>query len=230
MAARFTSAEGKRYFLKLFNAMQFNMHFISVLARSRLDHALINRIEDAIRQQIDLVNDELNQAIDAAEAHFKLNGITHVASFDTQPLVCEVGVYSSFGRRYLELMTKFDQLMPLLQTLEILEVLPTEEIDTQRSKMKRLVRDVSGAARNFVNEIKPKMEEVLPKFEANAWASPGEGPGVGDGSGAAPAADEPKSGLSPALSQGLSNGVSAEGALGASANGLAGTPMPAGSN
>ena len=37
MPTRFTSAEGKRFFVRLFNTQQLNAHFISVIARTRLD-------------------------------------------------------------------------------------------------------------------------------------------------------------------------------------------------
>ena len=35
MPTRFTSAEGKRFFARLFNTLQLNTHFISVIARTR---------------------------------------------------------------------------------------------------------------------------------------------------------------------------------------------------
>ena len=38
MPTRFTSAEGKRSFVRMFNTLQLNTHFISVIARTRLDH------------------------------------------------------------------------------------------------------------------------------------------------------------------------------------------------
>ena len=38
IATRFSSAEGKRMFVRMFNTLQLNMHFISVIARTRLDH------------------------------------------------------------------------------------------------------------------------------------------------------------------------------------------------
>jgi hypothetical protein len=53
----------------------------------------------------------VNQALDRAEALCKANGITSLASYDTEPLVMEVRVISMFGRRYLKLMTKVDQLI-----------------------------------------------------------------------------------------------------------------------
>jgi hypothetical protein len=55
MPTRFTSAEGKRFFARLFNTLQLNTHFISVIARTRLDHEDVAKIEEAIRAQMDAV-------------------------------------------------------------------------------------------------------------------------------------------------------------------------------
>ena len=119
IATRFSSAEGKRMFVRMFNTLQLNMHFISVIARTRLDHEDIGRIETALRGRIDAATTSLNEAIDGAEALFKAHGITSLASYDTVPLDVDVRVLSSISRRFLEVLVKLDQLMPLLQTLEI---------------------------------------------------------------------------------------------------------------
>ena len=157
MAARFTSAEGKRFFVRLFSTLQLNAHFISVIARTRLDHEDIAKVEAALRERMEKVTDILNKAIDGAEALFQANGITSVATYDTKPLEIEVGVLSSSGRRYLEILGKFDQLMPLLQTLEIHEVITTQTVDIQRAGLKRQVRDVANAARNFATGLRRRM-------------------------------------------------------------------------
>ena len=64
MPTRFTSAEGKRSFVRMFNTLQLNTHFIAVIARTRLDHDDIGRIEATLRAQLDTVSANLNQAID----------------------------------------------------------------------------------------------------------------------------------------------------------------------
>ena len=71
IATRFSSAEGKRMFVRMFNTLQLNMHFISVIARTRLDHEDIGRIETALRGRIDAATASLNEAIDGAEALFR---------------------------------------------------------------------------------------------------------------------------------------------------------------
>ena len=160
MSARFTSAEGKRFFVRLFSTLQLNTHFISVIARTRLDHDDVAKVEAVIRTQLDAVNESLNQTIDGAEALFKANGITAVATYDTVPLDIEVGVLSSSGRRFLEVLGKLDQLMPLLQTLEIHEVITTQAVDIERAKLKRQVRDVANGARNLAMGLRRRMNAL----------------------------------------------------------------------
>ena len=160
MPARFTSAEGKRFFVRLFNTLQLNAHFISVIARTRLDHDDIAKVESAIRTQMEAVTENLNKAIDGAEALFKANGIGSAATYDTVPLDVQVGVLSSNGRRFLEVLGKLDQLMPLLQTLEIHEVTSAQAVDIQRAGLKRQVRDVANGTRNFAMGLRRRMNAL----------------------------------------------------------------------
>lgn len=160
MRARFTSAEGKRFFVRLFSTLQLNTHFISVIARTRLDHDDVAKVEAALRAKMDAVNENLNKAIDGAEALFKSHGVTSVATYDTVPLEVDVGVMSSAGRRYLEVLGKLDQLMPLLQTLEIHEVITAQAVDIQRASLKRQVRDVANGARNFAMGLRRRMNAL----------------------------------------------------------------------
>ena len=168
MRTRFTSAEGKRFFVRLFSTLQLNTHFISVIARTRLDHEDVAKVEAAIRTQMDVVNENLNQAIDGAEALFKSHGVTSVATYDTVPLEVDVGVMSSTSRRYLEVLGKLDQLMPLLQTLEIHEVITAQAVDIQRANLKRQVRNVANAARNFAMGLRRRMNALGTRESADA--------------------------------------------------------------
>ena len=160
MPTRFTSAEGKRFFARLFNTLQLNTHFISVIARTRLDHEDVAKIEDTIRAQMDTVSENLNKAIDGAEVLFKAHAITSTATYDTVPLDIDVHVLSSTGRRFLEVLGKLDQLMPLLQTLEIHEVITTQAVDIQRASLKRQVRDIANGARNFAMGLRRRMNAM----------------------------------------------------------------------
>ncbi len=156
-----SSSWSKRFFARLFNTLQLNAHFISVIARTRLDHEDIAKIEDIIRTQMDTVTASLNQAIDGAEALFNAHGITSTATYDTVPLDIDVHVLSSIGRRFLEVLGKLDQLMPLLQTLEIHEVITTQAVDIQRASLKRQVRDVANGARSFAMGLRRRMNAMV---------------------------------------------------------------------
>lgn len=156
----FASAEGKRMFVRYFSTLQLSAHFISVIARTRVDHADVAKVEAVMREQMDKAAEALNKAIDGAEALFQAHGITSPATYDTVPLVVDVGVLSSYGRRYLELLAKLDQLMPLLQTLEIHEVVTTQAVDIERAGLKRKVRDVANGARSLATRMRRAMNAL----------------------------------------------------------------------
>ena len=151
------SPEVKRQFVRHFNRMQLNMYLISVIARTKLPHAVIEEVEAALKAQLEKLHADINEAIDSAEALCKVHGITRLATYDTEPLVIEARVISRFGRRYLELMTKTDQLMPMLETLAIDDVIEVAQLDLQKALAKKSVRQVAGAARNFAFGLRQRM-------------------------------------------------------------------------
>lgn len=179
LKASFASAEGKRMFIRYFNTFQLNLHFISVITRTRLDHEDVSKVEAMIRTQIEKVAGDLNQALDGAEALFETNGITSAATYDTVPLELDVGILSSSSRRYLELLTKLDQLMPLLQTLEIHEVITPQAVDIERASLKRKVRDVANGARNLATRLRREMNAMESRRTTGA-ASGGVGQETSD--------------------------------------------------
>ena len=162
------SPEVKRQFVRHFNRMQLNMYLISVIARTKLPHMVIQQIEGALKAQLEKLHAEVNEAIDGAEALCKTHGITRLATYDTEPLAIEAKVISSFGRRYLELMTKVDQLMPMLETLAIDDVIEVAQLDLQKALAKKSVRQVAGAARNFAGGLRQRMNAVAADDAAQA--------------------------------------------------------------
>jgi len=190
MPTRFASAEGKRLFVRVFATLQLNAHFISTMARTKLDHEEVAQAEGRLRERLDATSALLDKAIDGAEALFKAYGITVVATYDTQPLTLDVAVLSSAGRRYLELLGKVDQLMPLLQTLEIHEVITTREVDKQRAVAKRQVKGVATAARSLAAGLRKRMNAPTVKTgEVSRESSAASPPGFTDDPEATPAQD-----------------------------------------
>lgn len=156
----FYSPEVKRLFLRCFDSMQLNAHFISVIARIRLAAEMVEKVEASIREQIEKQTAEVNKAIDGAEALFKANGITSLAEYDAPPLAIDVRVISALGRRYLELICKVDQLMPMLETLAIDEVITQQELDVRKAMYKRTIKRVVNTTRALAGGLRRRMNAL----------------------------------------------------------------------
>ena len=154
------SPEAKRVFARYFHSLQINTHFISDITRIRLANEDVEKVEEAIRSSLSSLKEELVRAIEGARLLFKNEGITSEATYDTMPLEQQVGVVSSFGRRYLECLQQFDQLMPMLRTLEILEVITPTEVDRRRALFKRAATQPPRSARLLANGLRRRMNEV----------------------------------------------------------------------
>lgn len=178
----FYSPEVKRLFVRYLNSMQLNIYLISVIARTKLPHAVIETVEGALKERLEKLHAEVNEAIDSAEALCKVHGITRLATYDTEPLAIEVKVMSSFGRRYLELMTKVDQLMPMLETLAIDDVIEVAQLDLQKALAKKSVRQVAGVTRNFAGGLRQRMNAVAAEDATQPDSGKDQRGGVGAGS------------------------------------------------
>ena len=176
------SPEIKRLFVRYFNSAQLNIYLISVIARAKLPHAAIEKVEGTLKAQLEKLHAEINEAIDSAEALCKVHGITRLATYDTQPLALEVKVISSFGRRYLELMTKVDGLMPMLETLAIDDVIEVSRLDLQKALAKKSIRQVAGAARNFAGGLRQRMNAIAGADAARMDSAGAEDTGANPGS------------------------------------------------
>lgn len=58
--------------------------------------------------------------------------------------------------------------MPLLQTLEIHEIISAQQFDTQRAVLKRQVRDVANGTRNFAMGLRRRMNALSAREDADA--------------------------------------------------------------
>ncbi len=172
VAVTLHSAEGKRVFLRLFNSLQVNMHLVSVIARTRLPNPDIDRLETLVRGRLAKAAAYLDEVIEDAERQCQQHGITTLATYDTVPLALDVKVLSSISRRFLELICRFDQIMPLLRTLEIFELIGLYELDTRCAELKNRLRDVARGARGSANVARRKMKELETR-RAEELASPG---------------------------------------------------------
>jgi hypothetical protein len=153
------SAQGKRLFVRYFNSVQLNVHFITTFARGKLPLEDVDHVEDLIRVKMDALEQSLNLTIDSLELLFKTNGINRYATYDTQPLVVEAAIISAIGKRFFELMHKMDETMPLFQTLDILGVITHREADNQQYRLKKTVRKFVANIRGLSNSLYRRMNE-----------------------------------------------------------------------
>ncbi len=92
----------------------------------------------------------------------------------------EAKVFSMFGRRLLELISKVDQLMPMLETLCIDEAISTSELINEKSQIKKTVRAVTATTRALSLGLLKRIN-ALPVSERKPTA-PSTPPSPGDGS------------------------------------------------
>lgn len=158
--ASFRSPEVKRLYLRFFDSMQLNAHYISVIARTRLPDEIVEQVEMTLRNQIEKLSAEVDKAIDGSDILFKANGILSVAEYETEPLELDVRVVCAIGRRYLELINKVDLLMPRLETLAIDEIISQRELAVRKSLFKRSISRVAAATRNLAAGLRKRANEL----------------------------------------------------------------------
>ena len=142
-----SSPEGKRLYLRCFDITQMNLHFIAVFARMKLPGEDVDKVEQELRQLFDSRLAKLNQSLVDMEAKCQANGILDLATYDVEPMRIEAKVYSTLGRRLLEMIGKVDQLMPMLETLCIDEAISTSQLNIEKSRIKKNLRGVASATR-----------------------------------------------------------------------------------
>ena len=142
---RLSSGEAKRIFARCFYSFQASLYFISQIGRTKLPAEAVESIEKLVREKLEAVGKELDAGIDGAEALLKNSNIEEIATYDTLPLEMPIPITSALGRRYFEAIHKLDQLMPLLQTLAIEEIISEKQADRQRSRYKRILMSVKSS-------------------------------------------------------------------------------------
>ncbi|MDY7574384.1 DUF1845 domain-containing protein [Actimicrobium sp. CCI2.3] len=165
------SPEAKRLFARFFDSMQLHTNFISNIARSRLSSDDIEQVEALIAHNISQSLIDMDKALADAEALCKANHISEFAEYAQDPLDEHVGVISSLSRQYLDLIVRFDQVMPMLATLEIDGLVRKRELDARIAQCKKLVKRIAYSTRELANGVRRRMNQMaedvaLPKEAA----------------------------------------------------------------
>lgn len=165
-----SSPEAKRLLGRAFYSFQVNINRISGLARTKLPEEAVASVEEMVRQKLESATKNINRRIDTTGELLKRVGITRVATYDVMMLEEEVSIISPLSRRYFELIHKYDQLMPILQTLEIEEVADVRTVRSWRSNAKFAVLSVAGTVRYLSLGIRNRMYAVQAAEDAERAA------------------------------------------------------------
>jgi len=169
------SPEGKRLFLRFFNSASLNMHFIAVIAPINLGASEVDAVLGKLEELLEKSARLLNEALVHAEQLCQRNGIVDLATYDIAPLVVDARVHSKIGRHYLELIGKVDQLMQILETLVIDEVMSNAEMASRKAKAKRTVRSIGSAIRLARFGLHKRINAMTNKPDSVAHTSEGAG-------------------------------------------------------
>jgi hypothetical protein len=146
VAITLCSPEGKRLYLRYFEITQINFHYITVFARIKVSWQDVEKFEQELRALLDNGLTRVNQALVDTAAKCVASGVTSLATYDVEPLGFDAKVFSTLDRRLLDLIEKVDQLMPMLETLCIEEVLTPSQLIIEKLCFKKTVRGVAREA------------------------------------------------------------------------------------
>lgn len=144
-----SSPEGKRLFLRYFDITQLHMHYISKIARLSLPDADIEQVEKQVLELVEEKIDSIDKEMVRVEQELHKKNIDSLATYVIEPLTLEVRMLGKIGRRLLELIAKVDQLMPMLETLAIDELISESQLSIKKNLFKRMVRSVGGIVRTL---------------------------------------------------------------------------------
>lgn len=147
------SPEAKRSFMRMFHPMQINVHFITSIARMGLSSEMVEKAENDLRVMLDTVTSTTDKGIARMEKRLQQNGIRELGRYHLPPVSQDVPVFSGLGRRYLELIARFDHLMLMVETLALDEVINNTEATQLKSEFKKPIRSVAQAARLVRNRL-----------------------------------------------------------------------------
>lgn len=154
-----SSPHTQRLYRRYFESMELQTHFVSVIARTRLPHRVVEKVEANLRRRLQKRKVEIDQMIDHVQAAMNANHISTIAPSNGEPQHFEARVISAMGRRYLELMARVDQLFGMLQTLANNDIITPQELDHRQAKLKSAVKGEARAARKSANILSEQCPE-----------------------------------------------------------------------
>jgi hypothetical protein len=105
--------------------------------------------ERKIKSEIESCDAVFDHAIQHAEGRLRSAGITYRGTEDPATEVLHVPVYSYYGKRYLQLIGKFDQMMLLLNALLIHKLVGMKKMGRQKARLEKEVEKVANLVRDL---------------------------------------------------------------------------------
>jgi len=145
------SIEAQHAFKRRFDLMQVNLHHVLVRGGFGLSSGTLAEAEERIRSQLEKAEDILNDAAERTERRLVGAGITNLENYHMTPLVLQVKVFSSYGKRYLQLIGAFDQMMKMLDVTVRHGLISAEEVEHEKAKLKTELRHFANLVRDLRN-------------------------------------------------------------------------------
>lgn len=160
LPAMLCSPEAKRFFLRNFQPFQAHAYFVSVIARTKLPGSQVKPFEDELRDSITQGTAIIDQLMEELQHLYTARGINRPVGYDSYPMNLDISVICALGRRYLALIEKFDQALPLLNALAVQEILQSDDVSERHKAIKRATTKPSLRAREARSELQKEIERV----------------------------------------------------------------------
>lgn len=167
---RLSSPTGKRILARCFYSLQLNMWYLQVVGSGKLPEENIEQVETLVRKSLDKALAAANRELDAAHEQLRRHAVETVATYDAAPLELEVSIVTAHARKFFELLHKVDEMMPLIQTLAIEEIIDDRTAAKMRTRCSRMALKITGSVRMFAIACRKKVRalEVAPPAQRTA--------------------------------------------------------------
>lgn len=155
-----SSPTGKRILARCFYSLQLNLWYLQVVGRGKLPEADIEQVETLVRRNLERAVEAMNKELDGAHDLLKRHAVETVATYDAAPLRVEVSIVTAQARRFFELLHKIDEVMPLIQTLAIEEIIDDRTAARMRTRCSRLALKIAGSARALALACRRKVRSL----------------------------------------------------------------------
>lgn len=148
------SPEVKRIYARRFNSFQGNLYIIHAKAWHQFPGEVLNQVYLVIRQRIAKCTALVEQEITTVQKLLADRGRAYQMTYADAPIAVVAILISGYGRLYLELLQKADQLMVMLDTLATVDPASRNRCETRKRQLKREIQQIAGRVQAWQEELK----------------------------------------------------------------------------